>query len=226
MFRHRIASLIVALALTAVGSSPAHGRQVDGATYWPVGYQQTFTSWIPVDGAADYAAFVNGARIPVEISTPMNFIESGRVEATVRQLLGPADVLEIAAIDEAGVVGVRSRAVYGSHGYVFIPTLQVLFDANRTVPDAAALRRIRAFAQLLTQHGFTRIIAIGHDAGVVGAPNAYRTGMLRAQSVAAAVARLTPVAASVASGGNSYPLASNDTAGGRATNRRVELGLR
>lgn len=226
MLRQRLGTVLAAVLLATAGSQPASAAQVPNATFWPVGYQETFLSWSATPDAFGYLAYVNGVPVPVVVSAPQSFIDSGRREVTIDALLGPADVVELAVIDAAGGVGPRIRAAYGASDYLFLPELDVRFAENATAPDATGLSKIVVFSQLLSQHGFTRMIAVGHDAGSVGAPNAYRLGQLRARAVATAVGRLVSVATVTSSWGNSSPIESNATALGRAVNRRVELGLR
>lgn len=224
MSRRVLAVFAISFALAA--PAPAAALDVASATYWPIGSHLTFVSWPTVPGASGYRAIVNGSQVALELSAPRSFIDSGRIEATIGNLLGPADTVEISALNDAGVAGAKLRASYATYDYVFIPDLNLQFAENKTAPDAAALARIRAFAQLVAQHGFTRIVVIGHDAGPVGAADAYRFGQLRARAAAAAIGKLVTVRTTTSSLGNSAPLESNATAGGRAVNRRVELGLR
>lgn len=226
MLRQRLVTVVAAALLATVGSQPASAAQVPDATFWPVGYQETFLSWSATPDAYGYLAYANGAPVPITVSAPQSFYDSGRREVTIDVLLGPKDIVEIAAIDSTGAIGPRMRAKYGVSDYVFFPELDVQFAESSTTPSAMGQSKIVVFSQLLAEHGFTRMIAVGHDAGPVGAPNAYRLGQLRARAVAAAVGRLVSVATVTSSWGNSSPLESNATALGRAINRRVELGLR
>lgn len=226
MLHHRIATLVCSLVLALICPEPAGALQVTGATYWPVGYRLTFLSWPAVTDATDYEAFVNGVAVPTQISTPASFAENRHIEATVGSLLGPADVVEVAAIDAAGTVGPRVRATYNSSGFVFIPGMTLHFSKWQTTLDRAAMTRIRAFAQMAEQHGFTRMIAVGHDAGVPGTNGAYWLGKFRARAAVAAVGEMVTMSTVVSSWGNAAPVTSNATAEGRLQNRRVELGLR
>lgn len=219
----RIASLAAALLLGIVAPEPVHAAQVSDATYWPVGYQSTYCSWLAAPNAAGYAAYVNGVRVPLETSASVSFIDTGRVEGLIGKLLGPADVVEFAPLDNEGRPGTAVRAGYKSYRYVFIPAATLQFGGRQTGLDPSALEQVQAFAQLLRQHGFTRMIAVGHDPGPV---SPYRLGRLRAEAATSALGSLVAVAMTTRSDGNKSPLVPNATAADLAAARRVELGLR
>ena len=221
----RITPFIVAAVIVFLGS--ARATAVESATYWPLSQDRTYLTWLASPDVAGYAVFVNGSPVPVEMSMPTEFADSGRIEANVEAMLGPADLVEIAALGSEGVVGTKSRAEYRAHGYIYLPELNLTFSDRLASLDPIDVAKLRTFAELAAEHGFTQLIAVGHDASATaGAPTPYRLGQLRARAAAGVIGRWVSVPVVVSSLGASSPVGSNATPEGRAANRRVELGLR
>ena len=218
----RIASLGTALLIALLAPQTVAAVPVGDAACWPVSFQHAYCTWTAVPDAAGYAAFVNGMRVPFEASPSVPFIDVGRMEGLIGSLIGPADVVDIASFDEHGRSGQTVRPGYRSYGYVFIPSMTLQFGPNQSRLDAAALAKLESFAVLLRAHGFTRMIAVGHDPGPAGP---YRLGRLRAEATTSALGDLLTISMASRSAGNQSPVASNATEAGRSDNRRVELGV-
>jgi outer membrane protein OmpA-like peptidoglycan-associated protein len=101
----------------------------------------------------------------------------------------------------------------------------VLFDTGRSTLKPGADRDLDRLAQALKDNSNTRVMIEGHTDSVGSAAYNEELSMRRAQAVADAL-RTRGVSSDRYESkglGKSFPVASNDTAEGRAQNRRVEI---
>ena len=220
--RHLFAILTAAvgLAMFSASTSPAMAQPVAGARYNVIDYRTTNLTWLVAPGATGYAVFVNGTRAPITSSS------GAQIDVILGRLLGPADVVEVAAIDANGNVGQRTRAEYWSWGYVNYLPISLGFGQGSATLSADAVSAVRTFAAVVKKHGFTKVVATGHDAGAAPSPTGYRLGQARAKAARTALAKFVDVEITASSWGNAAPIASNATAAGRTANRRVDFSLR
>ncbi|SNR58522.1 OmpA family protein [Paracoccus sediminis] len=115
----------------------------------------------------------------------------------------------------------------GSYLQVIMPE-GILFATDSAAVSGAAQNDLYAVARNLNQYPNSRVEVVGHTDSTGSAAYNADLSQRRAQSVAGILA-----AAGVSSGrliasgaGYSQPVASNDTAAGRAQNRRVEILIR
>jgi phosphate binding protein len=103
-------------------------------------------------------------------------------------------------------------------------TTRVTFGFNAVTPSAASLDGLTAVAAKLKTGGY-RAVVVGHADGRGPAEVNRRIALLRAQNVANELVRLgaSRSAMRVESSGADAPVASNETAPGRAENRRVDI---
>lgn len=208
------AAIGLALSALVAGASSATASVVD-ARYTIVSFNQTNLSWLTDSVTTKYDVYVNG--------TLARSVEGAvRIETTLGRLLGPADTVEIAP---AGDAAAKVKATYWSNDWVYFPNLVVHFSAKSTALNADAVRKIATFAGIIERHGFPKMRAIGHDAGVPGAAGSYVLGQARSAAVLKQLKATATATTIVSSWGNCYPVASNATAAGQAANRRVELTL-
>ncbi|AUH34569.1 OmpA family protein [Paracoccus tegillarcae] len=116
---------------------------------------------------------------------------------------------------------------HGSYLQVIMPE-GILFATDSAAVSGPAQNDLYAVARNLNQYPNSRVEVIGHTDSTGAAAYNQDLSQRRAQSVAGILS-----AAGVNSGrlvavgrGESQPVASNDTAAGRATNRRVEILIR
>lgn len=154
-------------------------------------------------------------------------VEQPEAELTVilpdRDADGVADELDLCpatprgqAVDGVGCAEGRPVVLSG-----------VGFRTGSASLDAASMRALAAHGNVLRRHRDLKIGVLGHTDSVGDALKNLRLSLRRAQAVEAYLIRLGVPAGRVFSEGRgeSQPIASNRTRGGRATNRRVELSI-
>ena len=107
-----------------------------------------------------------------------------------------------------------------------IPERVILFASGSTGVDNIAKAKLDTLAALLKQFPDTAIMLEGHTDATGAETVNHQIGLKRAESVKAYLIRrhgLDPQRISTTSYGSQRPAASNDTAEGRAQNRRVEV---
>jgi len=105
---------------------------------------------------------------------------------------------------------------------------QVLFDFNKAVLKPAAITQLAPVLQALKEQPSLRVLVVGHTDSV--GSDAYNMGLSqrRAQAVVDYLIKNSPTARenlTIEWKGKREPIASNDTAEGRAQNRRTEITL-
>lgn len=105
---------------------------------------------------------------------------------------------------------------------------QVLFDFDKAVLKPAAITQLAPVLQALKEQPSLRVLVVGHTDSV--GSDAYNMGLSqrRAQAVADYLIKNSPTARenlTIEWKGKREPIASNDTAEGRAQNRRTEITL-
>lgn len=131
-----------------------------------------------------------------------------RQEAELRQQLGP----------NVGVVNTGDNLV------VTLPE-SILFATDSTAVSPASQASLRTVAASLNRYPNTRINVIGHTDNVGEAAYNQDLSQRRAQAVASVLvsAGVSPARIAAIGRGEDQPVASNQTAQGRAQNRRVEI---
>ncbi len=101
----------------------------------------------------------------------------------------------------------------------------ILFDFNKSTLSEAAKKSLKEFAQKMADMPETDITIWGHTDNVGSAEANQKVSLNRANAVRDFLASQGIAAARMVSEGKSYdmPVASNDSAAGRAQNRRVEV---
>ncbi|MHB0929395.1 MAG: OmpA family protein [Candidatus Nanopelagicales bacterium] len=210
----------IVMAISALASpAGAATNAVTGVRYTIIGPNATNVSWLTPPLADHYTVYVNGSLA----ATTAPGVK--RIEVTLNSLLGPKDLVQANAIAADGTIAARVTATYWSNGWVAFPR-PLRFATTGMTLTSTQTANLRAFLALLAQHGLTDVKAVGHNAGVVGAPGAYALGKARARLVLSYLSSHGTVSTFWSSWGNGAPLANNDTAAGRAFNRRVELFVR
>jgi outer membrane protein OmpA-like peptidoglycan-associated protein len=102
------------------------------------------------------------------------------------------------------------------------------FDFDKATIKPEGQRRLDDAVRLLRDNPNMRVVAVGHTDSVGSDAYNMKLGERRARSVADYLTRqgVSPARIDVESEGESRPVASNQTAEGRADNRRVELIVR
>lgn len=101
----------------------------------------------------------------------------------------------------------------------------VLFDTGRSKIRSGALRTIERLADFLREHANRDILVEGFTDNVGSEISNRRLSEKRARSVRNALAQLgiEPNRIKIRGYGQSFPISSNETSGGRQRNRRVEI---
>jgi outer membrane protein OmpA-like peptidoglycan-associated protein len=105
---------------------------------------------------------------------------------------------------------------------------QVLFDFDKAVLKPAAKTQLAAVLQALKEQPSLRVLIVGHTDSVGSDAYNMRLSQRRAEAVADYLIKNSPTARenlTIEWKGKREPIASNDTAEGRAQNRRVEITL-
>jgi outer membrane protein OmpA-like peptidoglycan-associated protein len=118
-----------------------------------------------------------------------------------------------------------ARVKEESRGIVITLSGSVLFAAGQHSLLPIAKEKLREVAQVLLEQGESNIMVEGHTDSVGPSTRNHELSLLRAQEVRGyLVSQGIPTNSIQASGlGEDRPVASNDTAEGRANNRRVEI---
>lgn len=113
---------------------------------------------------------------------------------------------------------------HGSHLQVIMPE-GILFATNSAAVSGAAQNDLYAVARNLNQYPNSRVQVVGHTDNTGSAALNMDLSQRRAQSVAGILAAggVNSSRLSATGAGYNQPVASNDTAAGRAQNRRVEI---
>lgn len=116
---------------------------------------------------------------------------------------------------------------HGSYLQVIMPE-GILFATDSAAVSGPAQNDLYAVARNLNQYPNSRVEVIGHTDSTGSAAYNQDLSQRRAQSVAGvlAAAGVNSSRLSATGRGQSQPVASNDTAAGRAQNRRVEILIR
>jgi len=103
----------------------------------------------------------------------------------------------------------------------------ILFDVDKANLRAAAVADLTRLATILNKYEDTNILIEGHTDATGSDEHNLQLSRSRAQSVANQLASLQVNAArfTIMGYGESQPVASNDDAGGRQMNRRVDLAI-
>ncbi|GGF68994.1 membrane protein [Paracoccus acridae] len=115
----------------------------------------------------------------------------------------------------------------GSYLQVVMPE-GILFATGSAAVSGAAQNDLYAVARNLNQYPNSRVEVVGHTDNTGSAALNADLSQRRAQSVAGilSAAGVSPQRLIASGAGFSQPIASNDTAAGRAQNRRVEILIR
>lgn len=102
---------------------------------------------------------------------------------------------------------------------------EVAFDYKSTAIRPDCLPTLESIADVLNRYGNSRVLVVGHTDAVGSSGYNQELSQARAQEVreALAVYGVDPGRIRAMGRGESEPRASNDTEGGRAANRRVEI---
>lgn len=125
-----------------------------------------------------------------------------------------------ATVDERGCEGVTET--------VETIELRVQFPTNSSVIDATFDNEIRRVADFMAEHPETTVEIAGHSDSIGDAEYNRFLSQRRAEAVAnrlTSVLGVDPDRVSAVGYGEAEPIASNDTAAGRAQNRRVEARI-
>jgi OOP family OmpA-OmpF porin len=109
----------------------------------------------------------------------------------------------------------------------WIGAYESFFDFDKAVIKKQYLPAIQAAAQVLKQNPGLYVVIEGHTDSVGSDKYNYALGLRRAKAVRNALVRfgVKPARMKVKSYGETRPIASNETAEGRAKNRRVEISV-
>lgn len=112
----------------------------------------------------------------------------------------------------------------GDHLQVILPE-GILFATDSAAVTGQAQNDLYAVARNLNQYPNSRVQVVGHTDNTGSAAHNMDLSHRRAQSVASilSAAGVAPARLSATGQGFNQPVASNDTAAGRAQNRRVEI---
>lgn len=112
----------------------------------------------------------------------------------------------------------------GDHLQVILPE-GILFATDSAAVTGQAQNDLYAVARNLNQYPNSRVQVVGHTDNTGSAAHNMDLSQRRAQSVASilSAAGVAPARLSATGQGFNQPVASNDTAAGRAQNRRVEI---
>ena len=126
----------------------------------------------------------------------------------------------------AAIGAAIGTAVGGSAGAIKVTFSDgILFDFNKTNLKPASQAELKDFANRMSDMVDTDISVFGHTDNVGTAAANEKVSIARAESVANYLTKCGIAPSRIKSAGMSYndPVASNDTAEGRAQNRRVEI---
>jgi outer membrane protein OmpA-like peptidoglycan-associated protein len=103
----------------------------------------------------------------------------------------------------------------------------ILFDVNKSDLKPISQQNITKLAETLRKYEDTNVLIEGHTDATGTDDYNLELSRRRAQSVANFLASLnvSPTRFTIMGYGESQPITSNDTADGRAANRRVEIGI-
>lgn len=116
---------------------------------------------------------------------------------------------------------------HGSYLQVILPE-GILFATDSAAVSGVAQNDLYAVARNLNQYPNSRVEVVGHTDNTGSAAHNQDLSQRRAQSVASILVAAGVQSGRVAATGRGFnqPIASNDTASGRAQNRRVEILIR
>ncbi len=103
----------------------------------------------------------------------------------------------------------------------------LLFDVDRAVLKDEYKTEIRELSEILNKYSDTNVLIEGHTDSTGSEEYNLTLSRQRAQSVANYLAQLevNPTRFTIMGYGESQPISENETVGGRAQNRRVDLGI-
>jgi len=215
-----LAVLLLGLGIAGPASA-ATPSPPSGVLYTAIDDNKTNLSWVTPDATSAYVIYVNG--VQARVSAPAGSV----IDITLGRILGPKDVVEVAARAVDGALSARVRAVYWQNDYVVIRALTMHFAHDVTSLNADARAKIRAFATLMLRHGFASFKTLGYGSGKPGADGAYLMNRMRAKTAMYAIAKLVPDATHIVSSwGNVWPVTTATTEPGLLADRRVELAVR
>ena len=130
---------------------------------------------------------------------------------------------ELAALENAQIETVKDHNGLEAIKVTFSDG--ILFDFNKTNLKPASQVELKEFATKMSDMVDTDIAVFGHTDNVGTAAANEKVSVARAESVANYLTKCGIAPSRIKSAGMSYndPVASNDTAEGRAQNRRVEI---
>ena len=130
---------------------------------------------------------------------------------------------ELAALENAQIETVKDHNGLEAIKVTFSDG--ILFDFNKTNLKPASQAELKDFANRMSDMVDTDISVFGHTDNVGTAAANEKVSIARAESVANSLTKCGIAPSRIKSAGMSYndPVASNDTAEGRAQNRRVEI---
>jgi CshA-type fibril repeat protein len=174
----------------------------------------TIAHWSSSTGAVTYEVRVNGVLRCVTKAHSCG----------VAMLIGPKSVVLVTPVGHSAVHGVSVRVHYRTTACVSVG--DVHFATSSAALGKVARDRLSRMSQLIAKQGFARGCLVGFtDSRGSGASN-LALSKLRVNAVAGYLGQRTPhTAYSKHYQGEGAPVAPNDTSGGRASNRRVEMGV-
>jgi outer membrane protein OmpA-like peptidoglycan-associated protein len=103
----------------------------------------------------------------------------------------------------------------------------ILFDVNKAELKQVSKDNISKLAAILNKYPDTEIVLEGHTDATGSEEHNLELSRLRAQAVSNFLSSLnvSPTRFSIMGYGEGQPIANNETESGRATNRRVEIGV-
>ena len=210
----------VALSGAGVVAAPPRPSK---AWMQPQGAGKSVVSWRASDGAREYDVVIDG-RVERHVSRA----GQGRISAKYRGLLGPLSKVRVIASNSGGESAPAKARYRVPKRDVTLRTVR--FHTGPVALTTHARRQLRATARLIETQGFRTVIVAGYSARYGRSSPSYRRliSQRRADLTTAFLRDRLPASVQFTSHGFGarHPVASNNTAKGRAQNRRAVVSVR
>lgn len=181
--------------------------------YTPIRIDWTSVVWVASPNAVSYKVYANGDEV-CSVTAP---------RCNVKAIYGPADDLLVKAVGNDGTESTLVPAEYWPDSFVQIGVVN--FDENVSTFDAKARAQLKAIVAIITQHGFTKVLAAGNTDNQGGSNNAVPLSRARAKAVGAWIDAKVQPELTLVWYANNWPVATNATKWGQAKNRRTDVSV-
>jgi outer membrane protein OmpA-like peptidoglycan-associated protein len=193
-----------------------HPVAVPGGTS-TLGRHRSVIRWTPspTSSVVRYAVYVDGRRVCSTAAT----------RCSVKRLIGPRADVRVRAVGGSELTSAPTVAPYVASGCSQIENVH--FGTGSATLRATAKKRLRHIAARIRSNGFTHVCLVGHTDSRGRAAYNKDLSDRRVSTVGHRLTkRLKHIEVSLRYRGERAPASRNDTKRGRATNRRVSIGIR